>query len=151
VDVFKELEGHWAGTFVGYHPTGKELYRIGVKQWYRTVNATTQEVRLEDTMADGTIVTGKGQNTATRSVDGSLRLACRVNKSNGDKVIHQGRIVRGPAGDNQIVWYTKTPGRTETFREWVQGSKDSRSYHIHGLGSYGGKLMLMAGQYRLQP
>jgi hypothetical protein len=145
VDVFKDLEGHWAGTFVGYDTTGKELYRIRVKQWYRTVNATTQEVRLEDTLADGTVITGKGQNLARR-VDGKLQLTCRVEKSNGDKVEHQGRLVRGPEGGQQLVWSTKTKDRTETFREWVSKS----TYHIHGLGSYGGKLMLMAGRYQHQ-
>jgi hypothetical protein len=144
VDVFKDLEGHWAGTFVGYDTTGKELYRIRVKQWYRTVNATTQEVRLEDTMADGTVVTGKGQNVATRTADGRLRLSCRVKKSNGDRVEHEGRLVRGPGGDRQIVWFTKT------FREWVVGNKADRTYHIHGLGNYDGQLMMMAGRYRIQ-
>ena len=150
MDVFKSLDGNWAGTFVGYDTTGKELYRIRVKQRYRTLNRTTQEVRLEDTMADGTVITGKGQNVATRTADGKLRLECRVSKSNGDTVVHQGRLARGPAGDKQIVWSAKTKDRTETFREWVVGSGGSRTYHIHGLGSYGGKLMLMAGRYQFQ-
>ncbi len=150
VDVFKDLDGHWVGTFVGYDTTGKELYRIRVKQWYRTLNRTTQEVLVQDTMADGTVITGKGQNVATRTADGKLRLACRVTKSNGDKVVHQGRLVRGPAGHKQIVWSARTKGRIETFREWVVGTGGSRTYHIHGLGSYGGKLMLMAGRYQLQ-
>lgn len=149
VDIFKDLEGHWAGTFVGYDTSGKEVYRIGVKQWYRTVNATTQEVRLEDTMADGSVVTGKGQNIA-RSVGGSLELSCRVEKSNGDRVLHRGRLVRGPAGDKQIVWSMKTKDRTETFREWVADDSGKGTYHIQGLGSYGGTLMLMAGRYQRQ-
>ncbi len=148
MDVFQDLEGHWTGTFVGYDTTGKELYRIRVQQWYRTIDATTQEVRLEDTMGDGSVVTGKGRNTATRLANGELRLSCQVEKSNGDRVVHKGQLIRGPAGDRQIVWFNKTKNRTETFREWVAGSKENRTYHIHGLGSYDGQLVLMAGCYR---
>ncbi|MHC4898966.1 MAG: hypothetical protein ACYTGW_17880, partial [Planctomycetota bacterium] len=66
VDVFRELDGHWAGTFVGYDATGKELYRIRVEQWYRTLDTYTQEVRVKDTMADGKVITGTGRNTARR-------------------------------------------------------------------------------------
>ena len=44
VDVFKDLDGHWVGTFVSYDTTGKELHRIRVEQWYRTVDANTQHV-----------------------------------------------------------------------------------------------------------
>jgi hypothetical protein len=150
VDVFKELDGHWAGTFVGYDTTGKELYRIRVEQWYHTVDAHTQEVRMQDTMADGKVITGTGKNTARKNADGSLALECRVTKSNGENVVHAGRLGRGPGGVKQIVWSSTTKDRTETFREWVLGKGPKRIYHIHGLGSYDGKLILMAGRYQLQ-
>ncbi|MEE9127018.1 MAG: hypothetical protein V3U11_07745 [Planctomycetota bacterium] len=150
VSVFKDLDGHWVGTFVSYDTNGKELDRIRVEQWYRTLDAHTQEVRVKDTMPGGKVITGRGKNIARKNAAGELSLECRVTKSNGEKVSHQGRVVRGPGGDKQIVWHSTAKDRTETFREWVVGTGKSKTYHIHGLGSYGGKLMLMAGQYRLQ-
>lgn len=144
VDVFAGWDGSWQGTFVGYDPTGKELYRIAVRQTYRTLDATTQEVTIRDTMADGEVIEGKGRNTAERAADGTLRLRCQVTKSNGDEVVHEGRVVRGPSDRREIVWSSVSEARSETFREWVDGDR----YWIHGMGRYDGTLMLMAGEYR---
>lgn len=148
VDVFRELDGKWRGTFVGYDTAGKTLYRIAVEQVYRTESATRQSVRMRDRMQDGKVITGKGANTAIRDKDGSVRLRCQVQKSNGERVVHDGRLTRGPSGQKEIVWYSKSKDRVETFREWVTGKGKNAVYHIHGMGRYGDTSMLMAGEYR---
>jgi len=145
VDVFADLDGVWAGTFVGYDATGKELYRIEVRQEYRTIDDQTQEVVVRDTMPDGVIIEGKGRNVARRLADGSLQLECVVSKSNGERVKHHGRVITGPTGKPEIVWYSVAGDRTETFREWV---RESDTYCIEGMGQYGKTRMLMAGEYR---
>ena len=45
VSVFADLEGTWSGAFVGYDETGKELYRIRVRQTYTTVDETRLKKR----------------------------------------------------------------------------------------------------------
>ncbi|MHC4992792.1 MAG: hypothetical protein ACYTGC_17610 [Planctomycetota bacterium] len=147
VAVFAELDGTWEGTFVGFDSAGRELYRIRVRQIYRTVSDTVQRVRIEDRMNDGTVVTGEGENIATRRADGTLELRCIVRKSTGERVEHQGRLVSGPDGDRQIVWHSEAPGRTETFRETVRPEGARHVYEINGLGRYGETLMLMTGRY----
>ena len=148
IDIFHELDGKWRGTFVGYDASGKTLYRIQVEQIYKTVNGTTQSVRVRDQMADGKVITGIGTNTATRGKDGALRLRCVVKKSTGERVVHDGRISRGPGGRQEVIWFSKSKDRVETFREWVTGKGESAVYHIHGMGRYGKTMMLMAGEYR---
>ncbi len=150
VEVFADLEGTWSGAFVGYDETGNELYRIAVTQHYETINDTTQSVIIQDTMPDGTVITGRGENTAHRRADGSLDLRCIVTKSNGDRVAHQGRIVIGPDGDQQIVWYSSGPDRVETFREAVRREGSELVYEINGMGRYGKTLILMHGRYTKQ-
>ena len=150
VDVFHELDGTWAGTFVGYDETGAELYRIAVRQTYRTVDDHTQEVTIRDTMPDGKVIEGQGRNTAHRGADGQLVLRCEVIKSTGETVEHDGRLVTGPTGREELVWYSRSEDRVETFREWVFDDNGTRTYAIHGMGRYGGQLMLMAGEYRKQ-
>ena len=147
VEVFADLEGTWSGTFVGYDETGNELYRIAVKQRYQTINDTTQLVVIQDTMPDGTVITGRGENTAHRRADGSLDLRCMVTKSNGDRVAHRGRVIAGPKGDQQIVWYSSGPDRVETFREVVRREGSELAYEINGMGRYGKTLILMHGRY----
>lgn len=151
VDVFADLNGTWTGIFVGYDAGGRELYRIAVTQIYERVDANTQRVTLEDRMPDGTTVTGTGENTAIRNGDGSLTLACRVAKSNGDVVTHAGRLVRGPDGDTQLIWHSSSPDRVETFREHVHGTGDEAVYEINGMGRYGDTLILMHGRYHRRP
>lgn len=148
VSVFAELDGTWAGTFVGYDLEGRELYRISVRQVYRTIDAETQTVRIEDEFEDGTVVTGRGRNVARRRPDGGLELSCRVEKSNGEKVEHQGRLVEGPDGHTEIVWFSGGPGRREMFRESVRRDGDGWIYTIDGVGSYGDDLVVMSGRYR---
>lgn len=147
VGVFSSLDGTWKGVFVGYDESGKELYRIRVRQIYRTVNETTQKVEIVDTMSDGTVIRGEGENVATRSEDGSLALRCVVRKSNGEEVVHDGRVTRGPDGTKELIWYSKKPDRVETFRELVRTEGGKTLYEIHGMGRYGKTLMLMAGRY----
>ncbi len=147
VAVFAELDGTWSGTFVGYDETGNELYRIAVTQRYETINDTTQLVIIQDTMPDGTVITGRGENTAHRRADGSLDLRCMVTKSNGDRVAHQGRVIAGPKGDQQIVWYSSGADRVETFREVVRREGSRLVYEINGMGRYGKTLILMHGRY----
>jgi len=148
VAVFAELDGVWEGTFAGYDAEGRELYRIAVRQTYRTVDATTQTVEITDTMADGTVVTGDGRNVARRLDDGSLELRCLVEKSNGDRVEHRGRLGTGPAGEPQIVWSSAAPDRQEVFRETVRHDATGWTYEIDGVGRYGDSLVIMAGRYR---
>jgi len=150
VHVFAQLEGTWQGSFVRYDEHGKELYRLRVKQVYRTINPATQKVEIEDFMPDGTKITGVGENTASRGLDGSWRLRCRVVKSNGDQEEHEGQIVKGPDGDEQILWCTNKPDRTELFRERVHKQGRATIYLIDGVGRYGGRLILMSGSYRRQ-
>ncbi len=147
VEVFADLEGTWSGTFVGYDETGNELYRIAVKQRYQTINDTMQKVIIYDTMPDGTVITGRGENTAHRRADGSLDLRCMVTKSNGDRVAHRGRVIAGPKGDQQIVWYSSGPDRIETFREVVRREGSQLVYEINGMGRYGETMILMHGRY----
>ena len=147
VEVFADLEGTWSGTFVGYDETGNELYRIAVTQHYETINDTMQKVIIYDTMADGRVISGTGINTARRREDGSLDLRCSIDKSNGQRVGHQGRVVIGPDGDRQIVWYSSGPDRVETFREVVRREGDQLVYEINGMGQYGKTMILMHGRY----
>ena len=149
VKVFAALDGRWGGEFVGYDPAGKELYRIRVQQTYETIDAHTQKVRILDTnLATGETITGEGENTAHRAKDGSLTLRCVVRKSNGERVEHQGRLVRGAEGDLQLVWYSVAPDRSETFREVVSANEEPSLYTIDGMGRYGSTLVLMHGRYR---
>lgn len=146
VEVFVELDGTWKGTFIGYDLTGTELYRIKVKQTYRTINDTTQTVQIEDIYPNGKIVTGEGKNIALRMHDGSLNLKCIVKKSNGEHVQHTGRLVSGPSGENQLIWYSKD--KKEIFRESVEERIDGVYYIINGMGIYGKTSVLMTGSYR---
>ena len=146
--VFAGLDGDWIGTFVGWDAAGKELYRITVKQSYRRVDATTQEVVLADTDAAGKTTKGKGRNVATRRADGTLELRCIVDKDNGDHVEHEGRLVKGPDGDEELIWFVQREGRSETFRERRLGNGADARYEIDGMGRYGDSLVLMAGRYR---
>jgi hypothetical protein len=148
VAVFAALEGGWAGTFVGLDPEGRELYRIEVRQTYRTVDRETQQVVIEDRMADGTVIRGRGRNVANRAADGSLRLSCVVEKSNGDRVEHRGRLVRAADGQEALVWWSVSAGRSETFLESVRGRGPDAVYSIEGMGRYGDRLILMSGRYR---
>lgn len=148
VAVFAGLEGDWVGTFVGFDAAGKELYRIAVKQSYRRLDANTQEVVLADTDAAGKTIRGKGRNVATRRADGTLELRCIVDKENGDHVEHEGRLVKGPDGDEELIWFVQREGRSETFRERCLGSGADARYEIDGMGRYGDSLVLMAGRYR---
>jgi len=145
--VFADLDGTWVGTFIGYDETGRELYRIRVRQTYETISDTVQRVTMDDRMPDGTHVTGRGENTARRGADGALVLRCVVAKSNGDRVEHDGRLVRGPDDRPELIWYSRTPGRVETFREAVRREGDRTVYEINGMGRYGETLMLMHGRY----
>ncbi len=147
VEVFADLEGTWSGTFVGYDETGNEFYRIAVKQQYQTINDTMQKVIIYDKMPDGTVISGSGINTARRREDGSLDLRCSIDKSNGQRVAHQGRVVIGPDGDRQIVWYSSGPDRVETFREVVRREGCQLVYEINGMGQYGKTKILMHGRY----
>jgi len=147
VAVFADLDGTWEGTFVGWDATGHELYRLAVRQTYRTVDDHTQRVEIEDRMPDGSVVTGRGVNTAHRNPDGSLDLRCRVVKSNGERVEHRGRLIQGPDGAEQIVWHSGGDGRWETFRERVRREGDTEVYEIDGLGRYGDQVVVMAGRY----
>ena len=128
VDIFAELEGSWSGSFVGYDPTGKELYRIAVTQTYKIVDANTQELEAKDRMQDGKVITAKGKNTARRLADGSLELKCIVDKSNGDHVEHAGRVVKGPSGKTELVWYSEEKQKKETFREGVRTEGKTEIY-----------------------
>ncbi|MDA8016706.1 MAG: hypothetical protein MPN21_04585 [Thermoanaerobaculia bacterium] len=148
VDVFGELDGTWEGTFVGYDLEGIEQYRIQVRQVYRTVDDETQVVQIEDRMADGAVVRGEGANVARRLPDGSLELLCRVEKSNGDRVEHRGRLVSGPDGRKEIVWYSRESKRREMFREWVHHDAEGPVYAIEGVGQYGETTVVMSGRYR---
>lgn len=148
VDVYSALDGRWKGQFVGFDAQGKELYRIDVEQTYRTVDDHTQIVRIKDTDASGRTITGEGRNIARRRPDGSLELLCIVEKSNGDKVRHEGRLVRGADGSTQLIWFSVASGRTETFREDVRTVPGGEVYTIDGMGLYGGTPILMHGRYR---
>jgi len=147
VAVFAELDGTWEGTFAGYDTAGKELYRIQVRQIYRTLDDSTQTVDVADTMADGTVITGKGKNTAVRKADGSLELRCIVVKSNGEKVVHEGTLGKTPDGLPQLVWHSAEAERWEVFREVVRESEEGPVYTIDGVGKYGSSVVVMAGRY----
>lgn len=148
VEIFAELDGIWEGEFVGWDPTGNELYRIQVRQEYRIVDANTQRVKVEDRMPDGTVIHGEGENTARIDGAGNLDLRCVVRKSNGETVEHSGRTVRGSDGKRELVWYSVSANRSETFREWVESSTPTDRYHIQGMGRYSDSLILMSGCYR---
>lgn len=152
VSVFAELDGTWEGSFVGRGELGDELYRLFVRQTYRTIDAHTQTVEIEDRMPDGTVILGKGENTARRREDGSLELRCRVEKSNGERVEHVGRLVEEPNGDRTIVWESRSEDRTEAFRERVRHEDGTDVYEIDGVGRYGDRVVTMTGRYyRIEP
>lgn len=147
VRVYAALDGVWEGVFVGYDETGLELYRIAVRQEYETINPTTQTVRVRDSLPDGTVITGEGENTARRLPDGMLQLTCVVRKSTGEVVEHVGRLIKSPEGDEQVIWHSKAANRTEIFRESVRTENGSTIYEINGLGRYHDSLILMNGRY----
>lgn len=148
VAVFADLDGTWEGEFVGWNREGRELYRIHVRQTYRTVDDHTQRVEIEDRMPDGSVITGHGENTARRTDDGELELRCRVEKSNGERVEHRGRLVEGPDGREELVWHSGGDGRWEMFRERVRRVGAAEVYEIDGVGRYGDQVVVMAGRYR---
>lgn len=148
VAVFVDLDGTWEGDFVGWDREGRELYRIRVRQTYRTVDGHTQRVQIEDRMPDGSVITGRGENTARRTEEGELELRCRVEKSNGERVEHRGRLVEGPDGEEELVWSSEGDGRWEMFRERVRREGETEVYEIDGVGRYGDQVVVMAGRYR---
>lgn len=148
VVIFEELEGTWDGDFVGYDESGIELYRIKVKQTYKTVDDNHQKVTIEDRMPDGAIVRGEGNNIAYRNASGGFDISCDVKKTNGDRVQHRGRLIKGPSGSKEFIWYSSSEDKTETFREEVIREGESTYYVINGMGRYGDRLILMAGRYK---
>lgn len=148
VAVFADLDGTWEGEFVGWNREGRELYRIHVRQTYRTVDDHTQRVEIEDRMPDGSVVAGRGENTARRNEEGGLELRCRVEKSTGERVEHRGRLVEGPDGREELVWHSGGDGRWEMFRERVRRVGEAEVYEIDGVGRYGEQVVVMAGRYR---
>lgn len=146
--VFAALDGTWEGTFAGYDAEGRELYRIHARHTYRTVDGERQAAEIEDTLADGTVITGEGYNVARRRPDGSLVLLCQIEKSNGERVEHQGTLGQAPDGTPQLVWHSREPGRLEIFREVVRREGDGWVYTIDGYGRYGDTEVVMAGRYR---
>lgn len=147
VAVFADLDGTWEGTFVGWDRTGRELYRLRVRQTYQTVDESTQRVEIEDRLPDGSVVTGRGENVARRTEDGGIELRCRVEKSNGERVEHQGRLTAGPDGRPVLVWHSRGEDRWEVFRERVRREGEAEVYRIDGVGRYGGEVVVMAGRY----
>ena len=147
VAVFEELDGTWEGQFVGWDTSGQELYRIDVRQTYRTVDRRTQTVVVEDRMPDGTVIRGNGRNVARRNADGELVLTCLVEKSNGDRVEHRGRTIDLPGGGHGLVWSSHAEGRVETFVESVSREGDRWVYRIQGHGTYDGTTVIMSGRY----
>ena len=148
VAVFAALDGTWEGTFAGYDLEGRELYRIHARHSYRTVDGERQAAEIEDTLADGTVITGTGYNVARRRADGSLDLLCLIEKSNGERVEHRGAVGQAPDGTPQLVWHSRLPGRVEVFREVVRREGDGWVYTIDGYGRYGDSEVVMAGRYR---
>ncbi len=148
VAVFADLDGTWEGTFAGYNDSGVELYRIQVQQIYKTIDETTQSVHVRDTFPDGKVITGVGKNSAERRSDGTLKLTCVVNKSNGERVEHDGRLIQGVDGHQQLIWFSKKKDRVETFREVVREEDGVKIYRINGMGRYGDSLILMNGVYK---
>jgi hypothetical protein len=147
VSVFAELEGRWRGVFVGYGATGEELYRIDVTQTFVTIDDFTQTVTIEDRMQDGTVVKTTGKHVARRNDAGALSISVDLTKSNGDRVRHTGRLIKGPRGETQFIWYSVGADRSETFRETVVREGPDTVYLINGMGRYGDKLILMTGRY----
>ncbi len=148
VAVFTMLDGTWSGRFIGLDPEGRELFGLTARHTYRTISDTEQEVEIRDVMDDGTVITGRGVNSAVRGPDGRLVLKCVVEKSDGQTVNHDGRLIRGPEGDEQIVWYSRSANGTETFRELVRVEGERTFYEINGMGRYGDSLILMTGRYQ---
>jgi len=148
VSVFQELEGDWRGSFVGYDATGKEIYRIEVTQSFRTVDDETQTVAIEDRMPDGTVTRTRGTHLARRNGSGALELSCDLKRSTGEHVQLQGRLIRGPLGTTEFIWWSASGDRSDTFREGVADEGGKPTYHIDGMGRYGDSLVLMAGRYR---
>ncbi len=147
VDVYAKLNGRWRGTFVGYDLKGTELYRIQVEQEYYRIDEETQGVRVKDTMPDGKVITGEGENTARRLPSGELELRCVVRKSNGEKVEHQGKLVTGVDGTPELIWYSQSSKKREVFRELVREEGNRKVYSIDGFGAYGESEILMHGRY----
>ncbi len=143
--IFADLDGVWEGNFVGFDLAGNELYRVIVRQVYRTVDDNTQEVEIEDRQADGTIVHGRGHNVARCLEDGSLELRCRVTKSNGDRVEHEGRLASGADGRPLLIWSSAEPDRRESFLE----AADTQHYTIDGVGIYGETVVVMQGRQQV--
>lgn len=148
VSVFSDLDGTWEGNFIGYDLKGNILYEIKVRQVYQTVNRTTQSVEIEDTLSNGEVIRGEGKNLANVKQDGSLELKCIVEKSNGERVDHIGRLSKGPGGEKKIIWYSMNDNKREMFVEGVEKSGEETFYTISGMGIYGNTAVLMEGRYK---
>jgi len=148
VSVFSDLDGTWEGNFIGYDLKGNILYEIKVRQVYQTINSTTQTVLIEDTHSSGEVIRGEGKNLANVKQDGSLELKCIVEKSNGERVDHIGRLSKGPGGEKKIIWYSMNGNKREMFVEGVETSGEGTFYTISGMGIYSDTAVLMEGRYK---
>ncbi|MEM8782972.1 MAG: hypothetical protein AAGE65_08980 [Planctomycetota bacterium] len=129
--------GRWAGEFVVYAADGAVLTRLRVEQHYRW-DGPIQRATFREVNERGEVVTAEAANYQ----DAQGRLICTVEKSNGERSLHVGRM-----SDGYLFWSADRPGVTETFRERVEGEGSAAAYEIHGLGVYDGAAYLFHGRY----
>ncbi len=139
-DVFGPWDGVWKGTFEVWDGD-QVLTRLEVEQRYWSDSDTRQEgAFVEQDLESKETVTARAIN----SKDGDA-LRCEVEKSTGEKVVHQGRWT----GD-AIEWFRKTAELEEHFFEKVYTDADGRTwYRIDGWGRYGqGPKLTFVGSYQ---
>ncbi|MEM6394523.1 MAG: hypothetical protein AAF797_17285 [Planctomycetota bacterium] len=129
--------GQWQGEFVVYAVDGSVLTRLQVRQRYWW-DGDIQRAEFHETNEKGEVVTAVAANYE----DDQGRLVCTVEKSNGERSLHFGKM-----SDGYLFWSADRPGVTETFRERVEGQGAGAAYAINGLGVYGGTPFLFYGWY----
>ncbi|MGF1510258.1 MAG: hypothetical protein ACFB9M_12230 [Myxococcota bacterium] len=138
--VFEPWDGIWKGQFEVLQ--GDEvLTTLNVVQRYYSDAPDLQHGRFrEQNVETQEVVTAEATNRRTEA-----GLTCRVVKSTGEEVVHQGEWTgRG------IKWFRKTESVEEVFVEEVKTDPDGRTvYFIDGWGRYdGGPKLTFRGRYR---
>ncbi len=143
-DALDAFTGKWEGVFRVYTIDGELLHELHIRQhyWWDGDVQVGRFIEVGAGDADQPPVTADARNYVE---DGQL--LCEVVKSNGEQSVHRGVIDRG-----LVFWFTKTPGKVESFKEHVVTDDDGARYQIDGFGVYGegeqAAYLLFEGRYR---
>lgn len=141
--VLDQFDGDWAGTFRVYTYDGTLVDSLVAEHRYHWEGAV-QHGTFTDRYPDGRVVRATARNYVEDGV-----LYCEVEKDNGERTVHRGRVQ-----DGAVIWYRQTEeGLTESFRERVVPTPGGPEYQIDGFGVYpsedgGSAKLLFVGRYQ---